>query len=337
MKQKGLSTNAKAILKAPPTNAKVILSCLIVLLIAGLGYKFWLDSTTGWPIGIDNAIFGAAISPDRQRLQLSAGKTHIWQLPERVERRVIAGPTISYEVAWSPDSKYILQEQSNQLGIWNSDDGSFVASLEPNTDKQPVSLTWSYDGAYIAAGFSDETSRIWSIDQQASHYDGQTLPIATRSLVFSPVENILVFGKDQALIFWDVERGQEIDRVESQATRGLTFSDDGLFLAGARGELVEVWNVPERKRIQTISGVDGSMGCLDFSPNNRLLITGGGSDDSGFGISSLYVWRIADGKLVQQFDDHTGGIREVKFMADGKTIVAVDLSYIRIWKLSNDR
>jgi WD40 repeat protein len=322
--------------QALPTNAKVILSSLIVLLIAGLGYKLWLDSTTGWPIRIDNAIFGAAISPDRQRLQLSAGEIHIWQLPERVQTHIITGPTVSYEVAWSPDSQYILQDQSNQLTIWNSDDGSFVATLQPNTDKQPVSLTWSYDGAYIAAGFSDETSRIWSINQQASHYDGQTLPIATRSLVFSPVENILVFGTDQALIFWDVERGQEIDRLEAQATRALTFSDDGLFLAGARGDTVEVWNVQERERIQTISGVDGSMGPLDFSPDNRLLITGGGWDASGFGISSLYVWRISDGKLVQQFDDHTGGIREAKFMADGKTIIAVDLSYIRIWKLSKE-
>lgn len=331
-----------------PTNAKVILSSLVVLLIAGLGYNFWFDSTTGWPIRIDNSIFGAAISPDRQRLQLSAGEIHIWQLPERVQTHIITGPTVSYKVAWSPDSQYILQEKSKQIAIWNSDDGSFVATLQPKTEEFISSsvtflqsLTGSYDGAYIAAGYIDGYGRgsysyIWHIDQQRSHYDAQTLPIITSSLVFSPVENILVFGKDQELIFWDVEQGREIDRLEAQATHALTFSDDGSFLAGARGELVEIWNVQEPKRVQTISGVDSPIGSLDFSPDNRLLITAGGSDDSGFGISSLYVWRISDGKLVQQFDDHAGGIREAKFMADGKTIVSVDATSIRIWKLSKE-
>lgn len=333
--------------QALPTNAKVILRCLIVLLIVGLGYKLWGDSR-GWPIRIDNAIFGAAISPDRQRLQLSAGKIHIWQLPERAQARVIAGPTISYKVAWSPDSQYILQEQSKQIAIWNSDDGSFVATLQPKTEEfisSPVtflrSLTGSYDGDYIAAGYIDGYGRkrysyIWHIDQQRSHYDAQTLPIAPYSLVFSPVENILVLGEAQELIFWDVERDQEVDRVESQATNALTFSDDGLFLAGASGDTVEVWKVQERKRIQTISGVKDPNLSLDFSPDNRLLITAGGSDDSGSGISSLYVWRIADGQLVQQFDGHKGKIREAKFMADGKTIVSVDATNIRIWQLSKE-
>lgn len=67
----------------------------------------------------------------------------------------------------------------------------------------------------------------------------------------------------------------------------------------------------------------------DMSPDEKLLVTGGGD-------KAINLWEVASGKLVGQMRGHTSDIEAVAFTPNGKFIVsASEDKSVRIWSVEN--
>jgi WD40 repeat protein len=66
-----------------------------------------------------------------------------------------------YDVAWSPDNKYIAAAGSNkEVGIWDATTGKNVFTYTGHT-KEVRAVGWSPDGSLIASAGNDNTVQLW--------------------------------------------------------------------------------------------------------------------------------------------------------------------------------
>jgi WD40 repeat protein len=71
---------------------------------------------------------------------------------------------------------------------------------------------------------------------------------------------------------WDLEKGELLLTIPTGAWP--RFSPDGKLVAVA-GDDLRVWNVADRKEVRKISGYQGPVECVAFSPDGNVLAAGG--------------------------------------------------------------
>lgn len=72
-----------------------------------------------------------------------------------------------YDLAWSPDGKYIAAcDIFHQLHIYDASTGEAIAQVQDQYHSnrgELLSIAWSPDGEHIAAGFSSGMARVWPV------------------------------------------------------------------------------------------------------------------------------------------------------------------------------
>ena len=103
---------------------------------------------------------------------------------------------------------------------------------------------------------------------------------------------------------------------------GLAFSRDGRYLAGTRSveetHTVLVWKVEPilrgeaPKPVVTLTGHGGEIGHVEFSPDNRRILTSGGG--------AVKLWDSTSGREVLSLKATGHKLRDACFSPDGHTI-----------------
>lgn len=230
-----------------------------------------------------------------------------------------------YAAAVSPDGTSAAAGIGNRIVIFDVATGKPVARLvDPDLP--------------AAAGSS----------RSAAHRD------VVRSLAFSPDGSLLASGAMRTVTLWkrsDAGPGGQptwavarriggplvtepfVDRVQA-----LAFSPDGTLLATGggvptqSGEVVLVASDSGRVVRRFPAPVVGQppqlkdvVLCLAFSPDGTLLATGGAD-------RSVAVFKPAEGKTVQLFDDHGGRVLGIAWRGDGRQLASVGAdSQCRFW------
>lgn len=80
---------------------------------------------------------------------------------------------------------------------------------------------------------------------------------------------------------------------------------------------VLLWHATTGEKIAKLEGHTGAVYSVAFSPDGKILVSGGGEIDK-----SIILWDIATTEVITTLTGHTEGVRCFAFSPDGNTLVS---------------
>lgn len=281
-----------------------------------------------------------AFSPDGRSI-LSGGSDHkvfLWDAEAgKLIRSIGTHSSGITSVCFLPDSQRCATGTGGgSLRIWNVETGEEGRQLGGHLS-QIEALVALPDGRTLLSGGLDRIARTWDVYTGKELRHSRDFGLNIWGAAYLPRENsvLLALGsltrqeRDVTLWSWDLNddttrplsgyRGSlRTLAISSDGTRGATGSVDGT---------MAVLDLPERKIIGQLSGLDKNIYALGFlSGNSRVLA--GGSD------GQMRLWDVKDGRELHRFPDHPGNIWKLAVSPDGRrAVTACNDGRLRIWSL----
>jgi WD40 repeat protein/uncharacterized caspase-like protein len=210
--------------------------------------------------------------------------------------------------------------------------------LEGHTQRV-TSLSFSSTGI-LASGSDDQTIRLWQPNGTLIRI--LKAPERVIDVAFSPDQTTLASASaDGRVQLWQLVDGRlRLTLTVKQWVTSIAFSPDGQILAiasrdpqqttGGRHTLA-LWNLATGKLLRTLSGHQGWVNRVRFSPDGKTLVSGG--EDK-----TLCLWTVATGESIRILKGHQAPITDVTFSPDGQTLAsASEDNTIKIWTLADAR
>lgn len=216
----------------------------------------------------------------------------------------------------------------NHILLWEPSTAKVIHNLaEPLASRKQ--LSFSSDGAMLAAAHQDGTVRLWNsaLGKQIAQFGelkSSTKPDFCFPILSADGKILVAAGlHDGTIRLWDVKTGREIRRLKgkSKYVQSLTISADG-------STLVSISSIPsgERERIRNVCQLwnlktgeelfQPQLGgdALVFSPEGKTLATGQ--------YDAIRLWEVATGRERRRFQGHRGTAYCVAFSTDGRLLAS---------------
>ena len=164
---------------------------------------------------------------------------------------------------------------------------------------------------------------------------GHASPVST--LAFSSDEQMLASGDGSGEIkLWDAKTGQGLSAIaeannlkEAPGVGALAFSPDGKLLAAAlvvteditknpnpkSKTQIAIWELSSGRQVQTLPSQDIRVDTIAFSPDSRMLASGGASN-------IVTLWDVASGKVSTAFTGKAEVVNVIRFTTDGAEMMS---------------
>src|SRR6266404_4356858 len=351
--------------------------------------------------GRSNMAYAVAFSADGN--QLAAGGRTRWDLRTGRGLRLIKSPSDKLFSMPSPDGKRIAMfaPNNNAITILETTTGRLVQTLTRLAAGGGVELVnFSPDGRLLAARYMEAQAsqgsqsnggvpssqvKIWDV---ASGHEVQTLTLssAPSKVGFSADGKSLITVAGQGeVVMWDVASGSQVRNFAAapQNPMGNMSSLPNLGSLPSPGKRGSVPTMPTMPNIADMNAMitnvlgtmtAGTMGktvtSIAFSPDGRVLATGGVESKSNFDMGTLMntanqknskgkktndpedllkeikienvgqdlLWDTATGQQVGAIKGHGKGVTEVVFSRDGKLLASSGTdNTIKIWDVATKR
>lgn len=208
-----------------------------------------------------------------------------------------------------------------------------ATSVFTDTFGSILSVAFSPDGAWLAAGTTKNDIRLWQAHSGTPYLTLQGHTAWVRSVAFSPDGRMLASGgDDQTIRLWEVSGGNCLNTLRGHAAwvRSVAFSPDGSLLAsGGEDQTIRLWEVTSGQCLKTLQDHKGRVRIVAFHPARSLLASGG--EDQ-----TIRLWEVKSGRCLNILQGHTERIRDIAFSPDGRTIASgSDDGTLRLWDTSS--
>ena len=190
-----------------------------------------------------------------------------------------------------------------------------------NADRSIRAVSFSPDGKTLAS-CGDEGVKLWDPS------DGKEKAFLERvkdwhwALAYAPNGVVLAVAEGRLVRLLDpgTLKEKSVLKGHPSSVYGLAFSLDGKRLAvcggsGPGGGRISVFDLAAA-RIQTSMKTDGEARHVAFSPDGKMLVSGGGGN-----VSEVRLWNPSNGEELKTLKGPTGQVQGVTFATDGKTFI----------------
>lgn len=269
----------------------------------------------------NGALRGLAVTttPDGPVL-LTAGddsKLRMWQLTTLQEIKTFVGDLGAVEqLVIAPNGKRAatcaIRLTTNEMGVqlWDLATGAEQRRLRGPADNIR-SVAISPDSKAIAAGSDDSMVWLWSSDQNGPKtvcMKGHAGSVT--GVYFVSADSLLTAGADGTVRQWDIRTGKIKGTLPAGAGPLVALAYGGKRVAVAGNTLAVRMPTGQFAKLE---GHDGPVLCCAFSPDGRLLVSGGLD-------RTVRVWSAEEATMLTTYPGHTGAVRSVAFDPSGKAL-----------------
>ena len=277
-----------------------------------------------------------------------------WALPEGAITRF--GRGCVRDLALSPDRKTLVV--ATYMGVWLYELPMMTPTHLWETERgMSCRLNFSPSGKWLAIGNSDQTLKVWDVNQGKSITRIETSKIRLRlrlsRVVFSNDSQYIATSEPLIGIvhLWHAETGEPIAEFQADpditvrwqggVPRPLCFSDDGQLLAcptpadsEGTADFITVWHVATGEQIASLRGHTARVYALNFSPCGKYLAAG---DVSG---GTLREWDVTAETQTRAFsypEKHRRMRLTPTYSQEGSLLAAgVHQFTINVWDVETD-
>ncbi|BCM88430.1 hypothetical protein IAD21_00261 [Abditibacteriota bacterium] len=246
-------------------------------------------------------------------------------------------------------SASLVGEQLVMIGDTASQEWDAVAGTTRQI-KQHSGDVLSPDNKFFAHIYNDEVRIEDAKSGQLLHSLRGEKGVQSAFLLFSPDSQILLSRDSETvgnfyhhpLNLWDVHTGKRLQKVDITAysarqSNSVAFSPDSKLLAVGGGGLVQLWDVTTGKmHLELSPPIQGPQeGPVVFSRDGRYVAATVRSKSDDLALSSIQVWELPSGKLIQQLSNPGERATALAFSANN-ALLAVGSKYgeIDLWNVT---
>jgi WD40 repeat protein len=290
-------------------------------------------------------------SPDGRTLAVSdyggyGGLVWFWNAATgKMIRKVRDGSNVR-RIAWSPDGKLVATAVDDSTSsIIESETGEAIRKIQSNRLGGAARPDFSADGKFMAYSCGDKTIRIWDIEkcQQTSVISLPSNLKYVTIVKWSPdATKIAVLAHEHGAIrIVDVKSGVVATTLGSEYSRlyGLVWSPDSSKLFASEGPRerrgigkIQAWDVAESKALFSLTDEK-------ISTHYGLAVTSDGKTlASTASRGRVYLWNLAEKKLIRAIPADRRTIRGITFSPDGKKLATCgEEKIVKIWSVDTGK
>lgn len=261
------------------------------------------------------------------------------------ESSIISVSESAHSVDLSPNGDRVVATlRDGSVEVWTASDSKRVCTLQARTQSGYSRAVFSPCGRKVAVGAGNDVA----ICDASNGRVLSKLPAQMKGglaniydVAFSPDGKLLAAGTANAASVWDLATGQTIHHLSERPPPGaqaaswmvsIRFSPNSQLLATGSGSwdqdgtgrscgYAAVWDLKTGQQVFVSRGVPDGIYGLAWSPDSRLLATGGGRYQFG-GPGVINVWDPTTGRLAFDFRGHAQCVWALAFAPDGRRLIS---------------
>jgi WD40 repeat protein/predicted Ser/Thr protein kinase len=240
-------------------------------------------------------------------------------------------------LAFSPDGQTLASASADQtIVLWSLEKRTSLATLKGHSH-EVWALAYSPDNQTLASGSGDETIKFWNANARRTD---EILEEAYTPLSFSPDGRTLAFAGNTSLKFYDVATKQTAE-FPTLAALFTPKNDYGLFnvaissdhrtlAVGRSNGMVELWDIPNKKRLAPAEGHPGATNVVMLSPDGKILAAARGK-------SPVKIWDVDSQQELATFSGPTSDISSLAFSPRGEILAVGSWRLATLWHVRSKR